>query len=37
MLLLGLNLTAYNLRRAEFHIARDSIWASAGPDKNEIL
>jgi hypothetical protein len=36
MLEIGLNLTVCIYRGAEFHIVSDGIWASAGPDKNEI-
>jgi len=36
MSLIGWNLTVYNLGGSEFHIAKGSMWASAGPDKNEI-
>ena len=31
-----MKLTVYNKGGAEFHTAKGSIWASAGPDKNEI-
>ena len=36
MLLTGRKLTVYTREETEFNIAKGSICASAGPDKNEI-